>query len=211
MINQIKYSRFWGILTVIIILVLAWKIEPINVKIDDTSLANTASLLGTLILLSLFVERAIEVFLSAWRSAGADELDRNINNRKLAVEKYLQMQPQSTAVLKSEHYNHLVEQLENIEKERARYRAHSRMMSKWLGLGIGMLLAFVGVRIIGNILDASALSGYQKTFFMILDIVFTGAVLAGGSDPINRAMKAYNHFMTPTSQLASRDKTSQKH
>ena len=35
---------------------------------------------GYLLLISLFVERAIEVFLSAWRSGRADELDIEIAN-----------------------------------------------------------------------------------------------------------------------------------
>lgn len=185
--NETKYSRVWGVLVVIVILGVAWKVQPITLTLADP-VEKAASLLGTLIFLSLFIERAIEVFLSAWRSAGADELDRTIASRKLALEKFVSLQPDDVATQESTQYQNLSASLEEIEKERAEYRAGSRFISQWLGLGIGMMIAFIGIRIIGTIVEPPVLKGSQKALFLIVDIVFTGAVLAGGSESINKIM-----------------------
>lgn len=202
--RETKYSRLWGVLVVLVISFVAWKVQPISLKIEDP-VEKAASLLGTLIFLSLFVERAIEVFLSAWRSAGADELDREITIRTLAVEKYLQSQPDKLAAEESSQYKSLSASLEEIEKERAEYRAGSRFISQWLGLGMGMMIAFIGIRIIGTIVNVEQanLEGYQAALFLIIDIIFTGAVLAGGSDSINKIMKVYNSVMAKTVKQAS--------
>ncbi|TRY15011.1 hypothetical protein [Shewanella hanedai] len=198
MSNGKKYSRLWGVLGVIVVAIVAWKVKPINLSIESDAIDNAASLLGTLILLSLFVERAIEVFLSAWRSAGADELDRVIELRKLALNKFIEAQQEPIAEQESAQCKSLTIQLEEAEKKRAEYRAGSRFISQWLGLGIGIFISFIGIRIIGNIVDSSSLTGYQAGMFVIVDIVFTGAVLAGGSDSINKIMKVYNNAMTQT-------------
>ncbi|MEC4723985.1 hypothetical protein HWQ46_00265 [Shewanella sp. D64] len=195
--NETKYSRVWGVLVVIVILGVAWKVQPITLTLADP-VEKAASLLGTLIFLSLFIERAIEVFLSAWRSTGADELDRTIASRKLALEKFVSLQPDDVATQESTQYQNLSASLEEIEKERAEYRAGSRFISQWLGLGIGMMIAFIGIRIIGTIVEPPVLKGSQKALFLIVDIVFTGAVLAGGSESINKIMKVYNNAMVQT-------------
>ena len=94
-------------------------------------------------------------------------------------------------------------ELGSLEMERTRYRADSRFISQWLGLGIGVLVALVGVRVLGNIVDISTLTGPQVGIFVVVDIMLTGAVLAGGSEAINKIMKVYNSFMISTAEKAS--------
>jgi hypothetical protein len=51
--------------------------------------------------------------------------------------------------------------------------------------------------LLGAILNESTLTGYQANLFIVVDVMLTGAVLAGGSEAINRIMKLYNSAMTP--------------
>lgn len=146
---------------------------------------------GYLLLISLFVERAIEVFLSAWRSGRADELDIEIAN--------LNKQVAGSAKTTAEK---LKLNLQSLEKDRTVYRAGSRFIAQWLGLGIGVLVALVGVRVLGNIVDITTLSKEQEAAFVVVDVLLTGAVLAGGSEAINKIMKVYNSFMIKTAEKA---------
>mgnify|MGYP000073641249 CR=1 FL=1 len=80
------YIRFWGIFMLIVVGALGWFKAPVSLKFGDDILNVLPSMFGYLVLISLFVERTIEVFLSAWRSKGADELDLEIVNKKKRIE-----------------------------------------------------------------------------------------------------------------------------
>ena len=63
------------------------------------------------------------------------------------------------------------------------------------------------MRVLGNILESNNLSGCEKSIFVLVDILFTGLVLAGGSDAINKIFKLYNSFMDRnTKRVSERDK-----
>lgn len=74
------YSRVWGVLLLLGVGAIAWLTTPISLKYGDEIITSLPTMFGYLLLISLFVERAIEVFLSAWRSGRADELDIEIAN-----------------------------------------------------------------------------------------------------------------------------------
>jgi len=189
-------SRLWGGLMLVSIAVIAWFTKPTALAFGQNILKDLTSMLGYLMLMSLFVERTIEVFLSAWRSAGADQLDREITETgKRIVES-------SATSLDNGDLPQLKKELRSLDMKRTEYRADSRYISQWLGLGIGVLVALVGVRTLGNIVVVSGASELQVGIFVIVDIVLTGAVLAGGSEAINKIMKVYNSFMISTAEKA---------
>ena len=202
--RKVRYGRFLWALLVAGVCLLAWLTEPTTLKFKPDIIKELPTMFGYLVLISLFVERAIEVFLPAWRSAGADELDReitSINNRiadsiEASANKYVVAPPDRAKI------ERLKDECEALEMKRTRYKSNSRFTSRWLGLGIGVLVAFVGVRVLANIVDISALTGSQKGIFVVVDILLTGAVLAGGSEAINKIMKVYNSFMTSTADKA---------
>ncbi|MFC1606374.1 hypothetical protein ACFL47_00265 [Candidatus Latescibacterota bacterium] len=198
-----KYTRLWGVLLLVGFSSIAWITRPVSLKFGQNILKDLPTMFGYLVLISLFVERAIEVFLSAWRSAGADELDGELAYMRKKITdnvKTTDNQHADDSADKTE-IERLKGELELLEIERTRYRADSRFISHWFGLGIGVLVAGVGVRVLSNILDISTLTGNQEGIFIIVDILLTGAVLAGGSEAINKIIKVYNSFM-----IASADK-----
>ena len=179
-----KDIRFYAILILALILLAAYyiNIDALNYKADV--ITNITSLLGYLLIISLFVERSIEVFLSAMRSEQADILDRKTNR---LIEKIESTKPNPAPKD--------IDELEEVKDERTKYRARSRFISIWIGLVIGVIIAVVGVRVLGQILEVDNLTGIQKGFFIIVDVLITGSILAGGSEAINKIMKVYNNFM----------------
>ena len=193
-----KYRRILWALLVAGIISIGWFAKPATLKFSGDILKDLPTMFGYLVLISLFVERAIEVFLSAWRSGGADKLDREIAGKKKQISEIVEAagglpRDPSPEFTKLEELNG---ELDSLDAERTRYRADSRFVSQWLGLGIGVLVALVGVRVLGNIVDVASVTDGQVGLFYIVDILLTGAVLAGGSEAINKIMKLYNGFMT---------------
>ena len=195
-----RYIRLLGVLLLVGVSLIAWFAKPTALRFGQNILKDFPTMFGYLILISLFVERAIEVFLSAWRSADADEMDRKIAYiRKRITGNVTSTENQHTdAPSDNTEIERLTDDLESLEMKRTRYRADSRFISHWLGLIIGVLVALVGVRILSNIVDISTISGNQAGLFVIVDILLTGAVLAGGSEAINKIVKVYNSFMIAT-------------
>ena len=197
-----NYSRLLGVLLLVFVGVIAWFVKPTTLNFGQNILKDIPTMLGYLVLISLFVERAIEVFLSAWRSAGADELDGKMTNiTKQITDRVATLKDQNADVSSNRtEIERLKGELESFKKERTQYRSDSRLISQWLGLGFGILIALVGVRVLGNIVDIGKLTEPQIGIFNIVDIILTGAVLAGGSEAINKITKVYNRFMTSTEE-----------
>lgn len=190
------YSRLTGVLPVLCVLSLTYFTMPSALKFHPDGLNSLPAIFGYLVFISMFVERAIEVFLSAWRSAGADELDNEITLLKLKLEGHLKGAQDDGCVQTSDE---LIENLSSLQIERAQYRANSRFISQWMGLTFGVLLSLVGIRILDNLVVVDAVeSGLQMQLFVVIDVVITGMAIAGGSGSINKIMKVYNKFMEST-------------
>lgn len=75
--NQ-KNVRVIGVLVLVIVVFVAWSSGLVAIEFEKDAPNKLPSTFGYLLLASLFVERAIEVFLSAWRSGEADAQDIQI-------------------------------------------------------------------------------------------------------------------------------------
>ncbi|UTA47816.1 hypothetical protein L1F30_16880 [Simiduia sp. 21SJ11W-1] len=148
---------------------LAWRPDPLLVL---------PMVFGYVVLVCLFLERAIEVFLSALRGGGADRLDQQLQSfdaiHKLDTEARAEFQA--------------------LQLARADYRSHSRLIAQQMGLCMGLLIALVGLRILEQLVVAPP-AGLQGRWFTCIDILLTGSVLAGGSDAVNKLTKAYSQLM----------------
>lgn len=195
---KIQIGRLIGVSAVLVIIVLAYFCSPVPLSFQERNFHDIPKVFGYLVLLSLFVERAIEVFLSTWRSRGADELDREIEIAQEMCEQFLNGQTDRVQGCQSEEFHSLSQTLEALRTERKHYKAKSRFIAQWLGLGIGLTLALIGIRVLDNIMITEELTGYQMDLFRVIDVLISGAVIAGGSESFNRFMKLYNRFMDNT-------------
>ena len=199
--------------------VLTYQQKPTPILFNTSELFSVApAMFGYLLFLSLLVERAIEVILTATRGIMAQQMDDQITelNERLVDHTLKETSDKKEEPLSDNSSNQqsistLLDQLAILKRERAAYRIRSRCVALWLGLIIGIVVSITGVRILGNLVEVEALmalSGtpdqWQINFFILIDVILTGAVLAGGSDAINRMTKRFNHFMSlPSSDTSA--------
>lgn len=190
----LKHTRAFGFLAVALIATLSWSIHPAQLQFDAHIAQKLPNTIGYLFLVSMFVERAIEVFLSAWRSEEAEMKDLHISQIKAKISTHANDANSTTLTA-------LQQDLLEAEKDRVIYSTKSRLLAQWMGLIIGICISFIGIRVLASIIDISTfdtLEKFQQNTFILVDIILTAAVLAGGSEAINKLMKVYTGFMLNT-------------
>ncbi|ODS33043.1 MAG: hypothetical protein SCARUB_01805 [Candidatus Scalindua rubra] len=168
-----------------------------SIDFKDDALKEALKIIGYLFVISLIMERAIEVFLSTWRGGEADLKDLEIN--RLTV----QLNELTNANKKSNEINKIKKELKSLNKKRTEYRIKSREIALWTGLIFGIIVGAIGIHTLGAIVNLDKVDNIpQKTTFKIVDIILTGSVLAGGSEAINKIMKVYTNYMKATADIA---------
>lgn len=174
-----------------------------GVDITDDWMSKVWPLLGSLFVIALFMERAIDVFLSAFRAGGADMLDLKISIKQKALIGVDRL---------SDSGKEMTAELENLLTERSLYRVRSRQWAQWGGLLLGLLVAFIGFHALESLVDPEYVNLMKSTshyrFFIAVDVLLTGALLAGGSTALNQIMKIYGE-VTSTAAEVTRAKKKQ--
>ncbi len=116
-------------------------------------------------------------------------MDRQLKTLKLEIDQLNASVAAADPLLHSK-----LDVYEQTREARAVYSSETRSAALWLGFCIGVALALVGVRVLGSIFSDQLLSDMQLNLFVWVDILFTGSVLAGGSEGMHQIMKIYNSF-----------------
>jgi len=173
-------------------------------------------LLGALVLVSLFIERFIEVFVAVWRKPNTELLGTEVN----LLEK--------TKLEQGPEYRHTGNQgssvnelLEGALIRQAEYRAGTQRFALSLGLLLGIVVAASGFSFLDNLVQkpeinkinvikaaenqpqgdtgkAAESKGTRIALFDLMDVLLTGAVLAAGSDPIHKILTVFTTFLDST-------------
>jgi hypothetical protein len=154
------------------------------------SLGDLFSRLSPLVFFALLIERFIEIVMSLWRSERANLLQANL--QRLIASGL----PKSDPVV-VEAQNALI-----------RFRADTLKWTMPIGFTFGLLLAATGVRSLTPFIDPQSLvggshPGGQIWWFNVSDTVFTGALLAGGADPIHKLLDLYRKLVEASAAKAS--------
>ena len=135
--------------------------------------------LGTLLIIALFVERAQQVYISAWRTLGREQLDAEIAE--------LQKTGSDAG------------RLRELESTRLEYRHKTRQMAFLGGMILGVLISFAGPRILAEVMSVSqTLKAWQATVFHGVDILITGGLIGGGSEGIHKLVTLITDFLDQT-------------
>lgn len=145
--------------------------------------------LTALFLISAFLERALEVFLTSWRDADRRKLEHEIAHA-LADAKAA---PDSTAaaeaqrrVLQKRHELHL-------------YKAQTARASFICGLVAGVVIALAGARALTPLLAALPPAGSPQLLVVtIIDVVITAGLIGGGSDGIHKLVSVITDYLDAT-------------
>lgn len=158
--------------------------QPSLVRFWAFTPADFVQLVTPLFLIALFIERVLEVFLTSWRAGESKKL-------QLAVK----------------------DQPKKLETKEATedFKARTQRMAFLTGTAIGVVISALGIRILEPLLDptafgtgADAIPGWQQRLVMVADVLFTGAVLGGGSDGMHKLVSVFTNFMDSTAALAKK-------
>lgn len=141
------------------------------------------NVLGGLFMVALMMERAVEVIISVLRDADAQVLTSAIASTTASLaEAKLEVPASGTKI------DALTVLLSVQKKALDDYRIDTRETTYCISFTLGVALALVGVR--GLIGLLSPPPGPVSGWFKLVDILVTGAVIAGGSDGIHKMVKA---------------------
>ena len=155
----------------------------------DFGTADILQLLTGLFVVSLLLERSLEVFVTTWRGPGTAELDLKVSKQRNEL-----------AEIKKAAANDAVaaEALAQAEHERTKYKSDTQRVALWTGLTFGLLVSTVGVRSLQALVDGAALSKAshaQIIGFHLVDVLLTGGLIAGGSEGIHKITQVFTNYM----------------
>ena len=180
-------SKYWIFVVVGLLAVVAVAVNFGALKLNQEGLTLFGQILGTLLMLSAVLERALDVLLSIPRAQDSDRLRAAVNKQQKIVDK---AQEQNRSVAQE-----VITALENAKAVRATFRAKTMRLAMVGGLALGVVISALGFRVMQPLIDITSLpDGLQRSVFDFVDIVLTGAVLAGGSDGIHKLAEVYRTF-----------------
>jgi len=182
-------------LTVVGALLVTALYAPGLIRFWPFSVMEIVHRIAPLFLISLFIERGLEVFVTAWRGPDAAIRDHRIRQLRKAIR-------DGNADAEAE-----------IELARAcaakeQCRSRMRRVAFAGSVALGVIVSAAGVRALGLFVDPAAfrgLSSEQQASFNTVDVLLTGAMLGGGSDALHKFVTVFTNFMERTAKQAKGD------
>lgn len=162
-------------------------LKPGLVRFWPFTVGDFLQLITPLFLVALFIERVLEVFLTSWRAAESKKLE-------LAAKREVR-----------DATNDDAKTAEEPETALADYKSRTQRIALLSGTAIGVIISALGVRILELFVDPAVfqnLSSAQQTLFRIADVLFTGAVLGGGSEGLHKLVRVFTNFMESSAERA---------
>ena len=172
-----------------ICMVLTLWTTPMSLKVDLTMEALLA-LFAKLIAIALFVERTVEVLLTPWRGLESHRMTARVKQAKAKAEKE---EMDSVA-------------LSNAQEELTEFKDHTRRIAFLMALALGMTISAFGFRGLEFFVDPKSIHEHsvQLTAFRVLDVLLTGALLAGKADGLHRMVSVFtSHLDKSTERVKS--------
>lgn len=182
-------SEMWTILITLALLGAVAVLSPMSLPMGGFGAQDVIDTLTALFLVSLVLERAIEVFVSTWRRPDAESLALSIRRARKRLQE---------ARKRGQGVEEAETALRPLEAQEQQYRTGTRIFAIRIAFLFGIAVSVVGVRALESVLMPGSLSNLdptQKALFNIVDVVMTGGVIAGGSDAIHKILRLFTVFM----------------
>jgi hypothetical protein len=188
------------VLVAVVILVLllpVWS-TPVSLPLDKSDIGDMFGVLVALLLIALFQERAIEIFIVAWH--GQDEA-RLASELESADEKMALIDSGRSglrAAEKTKALRDLAQDTEAAKQKQVELKSQTRRKAVWANVLLSLLISAAGVRVLCNMVafqDLSELHGLQGALFRVVDVALTAGIIAGGSEGIHKIMRACKQAM----------------
>jgi hypothetical protein len=193
--NLVFSTLFLAAVTSVVAVLIHLKGAPYPVPFPSVNIQSMLNVLGGLFVVALMVERAVEVIISVLRDADAQIFLNDIATiqAKLTAAKAVTPLPQDTI-------QELSAELDEIQRGLARYRSDTKETTYCISFTLGVALALVGVRALHGLLTTAPTSGW----FSLVDIIVTGAVIAGGSDGVHQMVTSAVDFFNMLSATSAK-------
>jgi hypothetical protein len=203
-----SFKSYWVMIVLIVLIAMGvrwWDLAaagPIATMQDLSSSGAFVKYCAPFLIISLVIERAIEVVIGIIRDPDAEpKRQKQITNRFAYLKVHQKLMETSTAVAAYATLQAQVDaaqdDLDTSTKDLAAYQGETKSLAQQVGFGLGCLVAISGFRILQSLETAgSPVSGY----FLFTDIIITAAVLSGGSDGIHRLINVYTSFVDGASK-----------
>lgn len=175
-------------LVILLSVILVATLNPGLVRFWPMSTGEFLQTIAPLLLVSLFIERVLEVFLTTWRGPEAAKHELMARRAARAVGEA----PPQAAPLPQ-------------EQSLVGYKATTQRIAFLSGIGLGVIVSALGVRALGLFVDPAvfrSLPRIQQQWFNGADVILTGAVLGGGSDGLHKLVSVFTNFLDATAQRA---------
>jgi hypothetical protein len=188
-------------------ILLPASLTPNLFTFGEFSLDKITQMLTFLGLISLFLERALEVIQATWRHPGEDVFKGEIQSyeRQIADLKSELVGENSP---KTEELSHKISDLEKIKLRRTEYKSQTKKIALWTALFVGVMISGVGVRALETLLKLTDLTNLPtnqqpifyagQCLFRLFDTLLTGGLIAGGSDGIHKLTNLVADFLDET-------------
>lgn len=194
-------TKNWGfVLLVLLALAVAgaaYWVAPVSIGRVTINITMVVSLLLTIFVITLFVERAQEVILTNWRALGSETLDLKILTQEKRL-KRLEQTGAESGVVESQYH-----ELQLLKLEKLQYRARTRIYALRIGVIMGLAVSLAGVRSLGVLVPETVIAHFaplQQMIFHGVDVIITGGVIAGGSDGVHKMAELYRVFVETRSK-----------
>ena len=178
-----KIYKAISIVVTIIVALLAIVFSSEGVPFSEFTASDVTGLLIKLALAALFIERAVEVAMIAWRGKSKQKLVSNVTAEKRKSD----MKADGQAEIFSEGQIVATKDLEA-------HSAETKTLAILTAFGMGVIISALGLRALQPLLDADVFAGIGKTqraLFTGVDTLITGALLGSGSEGIHKILDTF--------------------
>lgn len=156
-------------------------LQPLLVKI-------VVQQLTILVIVALFLERALEVYKLSYFSPEKERLAAKVEHFQMEL---LSLSPQTSA--NSDKIQAVQLRLYSAEESLRNYINHMRQSLLRVAIGFGLLIGLVGLRSLESAFDfpvpESVLEMFRFYLFRVLDLILTAGLIAGGSEGLHNVIK----------------------
>jgi hypothetical protein len=186
---------------------------PTPLGFKPLTLQAFTSEIGWLVAVALILERAVEVIVMVFRDQQADLLDETESQATEALKSAeafaaaVAVDAAATPAAKAQAAETAARGRLALAAARRRtiiYRAGTKMLALRVGFAFGVLMSLAGVRALNGLLPDNTA---PAALFTVVDVLITGAMLAGGSEGIHRMANVFTGFMDNLATRADQSKS----
>jgi hypothetical protein len=158
-------------------------LAPGTVSFQQFAPQAVLGILAWLFAVAVFIERAVEVIVMVLRDAEADVREGVVDAEQGRLDEAAKAAPATPLNLDALHA---------AQKNLADFRAETKEIALCVSFVLGIAVSLAGIRAFASIVNAVPAGNW---LFPTVDILVTGAVLAGGSEGVHQMVNVFSNFM----------------